>query len=30
VNPREPEISPPHLSIPSGAREALQRIDGIL
>jgi NAD-dependent SIR2 family protein deacetylase len=27
VNPREPEIEAPHLSIASGAREALERID---
>jgi NAD-dependent SIR2 family protein deacetylase len=27
VNPREPEIETPHLSIASGAREALERID---
>ena len=30
VNPREPEIRPPHLSIASGAREALMRIDAEL
>jgi hypothetical protein len=30
VNPREPQVPPPHLSIPSGAREALERIDGAL
>ncbi|WP_242361558.1 Sir2 family NAD-dependent protein deacetylase [Anaeromyxobacter sp. SG17] len=30
VNPREPEVRPPHLSIASGAREALERIDAAL
>jgi NAD-dependent SIR2 family protein deacetylase len=30
VNPREPEIEPPHLSIPSGALDALARIDAEL
>jgi NAD-dependent SIR2 family protein deacetylase len=30
VNPREPEIRAPHLSIASGAREALERIDEAL
>jgi len=30
VNPREPEIGAPHLSIASGAREALSRIDAAL
>jgi NAD-dependent SIR2 family protein deacetylase len=30
VNPREPEIDPPHLSVPSGALAALRRIDAAL
>ncbi len=30
VNPREPEVSPPHVSIATGAREALERIDDAL
>jgi NAD-dependent SIR2 family protein deacetylase len=30
VNPREPEIAPPHLSIATGALEALEGIDGAL
>jgi NAD-dependent SIR2 family protein deacetylase len=30
VNPREPGIRPPHLSIASGALEALARIDAVL
>jgi hypothetical protein len=30
VNPREPEIDPPHLSLASGAREALERIDALV
>jgi NAD-dependent SIR2 family protein deacetylase len=30
VNPREPEIGPPHLSVASGAREALRAIDAAL
>ncbi len=30
VNPREPQVSPPHLSIATGAREALERIDDAL
>lgn len=30
INPREPEIKPPHISIPCGALEGLQAIDGLL
>lgn len=30
INPRESEIDPPHLSIASGARVALERIDAEL
>lgn len=30
INPREPEIQAPHLSIPLGALEGLQRIDALL
>ena len=30
VNPREPEIDAPHLSLASGAREALEKIDAAL
>jgi NAD-dependent SIR2 family protein deacetylase len=30
INPREPEVPRPHLSIASGAREALERIDAAL
>lgn len=30
INPREPEIKPPHISIPCGALEALQKIDAQL
>lgn len=30
INPREPEIKPPHISLPCGALEGLQRIDELL
>jgi hypothetical protein len=30
VNPREPDISPPHLSVVAGAYEALAEIDRAL
>ncbi len=30
VNPREPDLAPPHLSIPAGALEALSGIDAAL
>lgn len=30
INPREPEIQPPHLSLPCGALEGLRRIDALL
>jgi NAD-dependent SIR2 family protein deacetylase len=30
VNPREPDIAPPHLSIAGGARASLERIDAAL
>jgi NAD-dependent SIR2 family protein deacetylase len=30
INPREPEIQPPHIGIPYAAREGLQRIDEVL
>lgn len=30
INPREPEIKPPHISMPCGALEGLQNIDALL
>jgi len=30
INPREPEIDAPHISLPCGALEGLQRIDALL
>jgi hypothetical protein len=30
INPREADIRPPHLGIPSGARAALEAIDAAL
>jgi NAD-dependent SIR2 family protein deacetylase len=30
INPREPEIRPPHISIPCGALEGLRKIDQLL
>jgi NAD-dependent SIR2 family protein deacetylase len=30
INPREPDIKAPHISLPCGALEGLQKIDGLL
>ncbi len=30
INPREPEIKPPHISLPCGALEGLRKIDALL
>jgi hypothetical protein len=30
INPREPQVSPPHISIPCGALEALDAMDRFL
>ena len=30
INPREPDIKPPHISLPCGALEGLQKIDALL
>ena len=30
INPREPEIKPPHISLPCGALEGLSRIDALI